>query len=67
MKPGDLRQFHDDAFSFFANEKEFNGCVFFVLPWRTPHDMSILVNGKKSDNWSYNILQDNSDPVNEAG
>ena len=64
MKPGDLRQFHDDAF--FANEKEFNGCLFIVLPWWSPNNMSILVNGEKSDCWSFTVLHDNSRPINET-
>lgn len=64
MKPGDLRRFYDDAF--FANEKEFNGLIFLVLPWESPHYMSILVNGKLSTEWSYSILHDNSRPVNET-
>jgi hypothetical protein len=64
MKPGDLRRFQDDAF--FANEKEFNGLIFLVLPWWSPHCMSILVNGKLSTEWSYSILHDNSRPVNET-
>jgi hypothetical protein len=65
MKPGDLRRFHDDAF--FANEREFNGCVFLIMPWESMYDMTILVNGKMSHNWSYGGLMDNSEHVNESG
>jgi hypothetical protein len=63
MKPGDLRRFRDDAF--FANEREFNGCAFLIMPWQSMYDITILVNGKTSHNWSYGGLMDNSAPIDE--
>jgi hypothetical protein len=64
VKAGDLRRFHDDAF--FANEKSFNGKFFVPLEWWTPHVIDILVDGEINHSWSYRILVDNSDPVNET-
>jgi|LakMenEpi03Aug12_release.lakeMendotaPanAssembly.Ray.scaffolds.fasta_scaffold1858296_2 hypothetical protein len=65
MKPGDLRRFRKDAFFFFANERELNGCVFLIMPWESMYDITILVNGKMSHNWSYGSLMDNSAPIDE--
>lgn len=63
MKPGDLRRFHDDAF--FANEKQFNGKFFVPLAWWTPHNIQILTDGEISDQWSYQVLIDLSEPIND--
>lgn len=65
MKPGDLRRFHDNAF--FASEKRLNGKCFVPLEWWSPHDISILVEGEFSDCWSYQILIDRSETLNETG
>ena len=64
MKPGDLRRFHDDAF--FANEKEFNGKLFLILSVNF-NGVDILMNGILDDGWSERIIEDWSEPVNEAG
>ena len=71
MKRGELRRFHDDAF--FANEKHLNGKVFMIVEMisenehpSVPH-AAILVDGVLDDDWSYRILEDNSETVEVDG
>lgn len=63
MKPGDLRRFHDDAFVRW--DERFNGKCFVPLEWWTPHNIQILADGETSDQWSYQVLIDLSDPIDE--
>jgi hypothetical protein len=71
MKPGELRRFHDDAF--FANEKHLNGKVFMIVEMTPDNEhptvlkATILVDGVLDDDWSYRILEDNSEAVDEDG
>lgn len=71
MKPGDLRRFHDAAF--FANEKHLNGAVFMIVEL-TPDNVdlserraTILVDGTIDDDWYYYVIENHSEPVDEAG
>ena len=71
MKPGDLRRFHDAAFV--AKEKHLNGVVFMIVELTPDNgDLSerratILVNGTFDDDWYYYVIENHSEPVDEAG
>ena len=67
MKLGELRRFRDGTFV--AQEKHLNGKVFMIVEMTpdnehpsVPH-ATILVDGVLEDDWSYRILEDNSEPV----
>ena len=70
MKTGDLRRFHDAAFV--AKEKHLNGVTFMIVEL-TPDsgDLSerratILIDGTLDDDWYYYVLENHSEPVDEA-
>ena len=71
MKQGDLRRFHDTAFV--AKEKHLNGVVFMIVEVTPDNgDLSerratILVNGTLDDDWYYYVIENHSEPVDEAG
>ena len=71
MKPGDLRRFHDTAFV--AKEKHLNGATFMIVEVTPDNgDLSerratILVNGTLDDDWYYYVIENHSEPVDEAG
>ena len=71
MKTGDLRRFHNATFV--AKEKHLNGATFMIVDL-TPdnEDLSerratILINGTLDDDWYYYVLENHSEPVDEAG
>lgn len=70
MEPGDLRRFHDGTFV--AKEKHLNGVVFMIVELTPDNgDLSerratILVDGKLDDDWYYYIIENHSEPVDEA-
>lgn len=65
MKPGDLRRFRTNAFH--VSEKHRNGRLFLIMPWTQPHNITILMDGNLDPGWSYRVLEDNSEAVDEAG
>ena len=70
MKPGDLRRFHDDAFV--AKEKHLNGATFMIVEVTPDNEelsdrrATILVNGTLDDDWYYYVIENHSEPVDEA-
>ena len=71
MKTGDIRRFHDAAFV--AKEKHLNGVVFMIVEVTPDNgDLSerratILVDGTLDDDWYYYVIENHSEPVDEAG
>jgi hypothetical protein len=65
MKPGDLRRFRHNAFH--VSEKHRNGRLFLIMPWTQQHNITILMDGKLDPGWSYRVLEDNSEAVDETG
>lgn len=70
MKTGDLRRFRDDTFG--AKEKHLNGATFMIVEV-TPDNgelserrATILVNGTLDDDWYYYVIENHSEPVDEA-
>jgi len=70
MKPGELRRFRDDAFV--AKEKHLNGAVFMIIELSPDNrDLSeryatILVDGTLDDDWFYYVIENRSEPLDEA-
>jgi hypothetical protein len=63
VKPGDLRRFLDGAFV--RRDRYFNSKIFLVLSVEDG-GVDILIDGEMYEDWAYNVLQDNSEPVNET-